>query len=646
MQSNKYRSSKLVLFSTILSFICPIAAYLLKISAIGFLISLCLFLFHLILLLANQKWDIETKLMDRWILKSDHLPVRFVVVNSILSTGLSFLSWIFLFDSTSLVRNAIIQASPILGWILAISIYLLLRLNKALNAGGEKQDGLLMGSVLFSIAGHVFLFWLSAQIFAYTIDDAYITFRYSKNFAAGFGPTYNPGLPPVEGYTTFLWMLLMTVPHFVGINVATFSKLFGLLLTCGTLALISVITFRLTDQFPIKARLFFGSFAGFLLAMLPITAIHAIAGMETSLFIFLIGLFMFLVIVGLQDNTRLFFLSPIVGLAIGMTRPEGNIISLLLLGLSWFFTRRENRKRFSWFIFGLYFFPGAVYFLWRYMYYDLFLPLPFYMKVLHGSGLFGGANEVGTYLLYLLPGVSVLLMVAILRVGKFHMFILTPVIFLLIFYLFPVHAMGFSWRFIYPATPFIFILIASGGITIFEFLRGVIKPKILWEPVLVAGFFLIGIGNLNGLSSMIKNLNHYGAGISNYKTFGTLLSEYNNQHEFTIAIGDAGTVPYYSDWQVIDLFGLNSLEIAFRSESVPTLLFEQQNTDLILLSVGPNPNRISEEHAGSQRLYTEATNRDMALIGTFSFGRVNNIWVIGYPGSELGIYLQENMKFK
>jgi arabinofuranosyltransferase len=42
------------------------------------------------------------------------------------------------------------------------------------------------------------------------IDDAYITFSYSKNLATGHGPVYGHGLR-VEGYSNFLWMLLVAV---------------------------------------------------------------------------------------------------------------------------------------------------------------------------------------------------------------------------------------------------------------------------------------------------------------------------------------------------------------------------------------------------------------------------------------------------
>ena len=43
------------------------------------------------------------------------------------------------------------------------------------------------------------------------IDDAYITFRYSRNLAEGLGPVWNAG-DPVEGYTNFLWMLFGEEP--------------------------------------------------------------------------------------------------------------------------------------------------------------------------------------------------------------------------------------------------------------------------------------------------------------------------------------------------------------------------------------------------------------------------------------------------
>ena len=633
------------LFSTFISAVALVVAIILKLASISVLGATFLFLAHVPILWITQKGTRPGRRILAWIARPAFSQVAFLFCISIFSSGLGFLSWIFLFEPGSQVRDMLIQLAPVIGWGVVVAGYLLAALGAVLNEENGKRDGLLVGAVLFSVIGQLFFFWLASQIFSFTIDDAYITFRYSKNLAAGFGPTYNPGLPPVEGYTTFLWMLLMTLPHFAGVNVATFAKIAGVLLTCGTFALLFLLTFTLTRSFTLKARLFFASFAAFLLAMLPITSIHAIAGMETALFMFLIGMMVYMVTVGLLDGSRALLWSPLVGLAIGLTRPEGNAIVLLLLAVGWFFSAPALRKRLTWSTLGSYILPGAIYFLWRFWYYGLLFPLPFYMKVLHGGGL-GGLNEVGTYLLYLLPSLSVLLLAAILRLRREYFVVLVPVIFLLVFYLFPVHAMGFNWRFIYPATPFICVLVAIGAMTIFALLRAQIQSNKPWEPLLLAGLFLVSLGNLNGLDGLIQNENFYAAGISSYKAFGTLLSQYNDRHELTLAIGDAGTVPYYSDWQVIDLFGLNSKEVAF--ESVPTekLVFEEQPADLILLSVGSNPNHISDEHAGAQNLYDAALSHGMAHLATLPFGRVNNIWVVGYPNTELAKYLQENMQFR
>ena len=43
------------------------------------------------------------------------------------------------------------------------------------------------------------------------IDDAFITFSFSKNLALGHGPMYSHGVR-VEGYSTFLWMVLVALP--------------------------------------------------------------------------------------------------------------------------------------------------------------------------------------------------------------------------------------------------------------------------------------------------------------------------------------------------------------------------------------------------------------------------------------------------
>ncbi|MCB9759638.1 MAG: hypothetical protein H6739_07330 [Alphaproteobacteria bacterium] len=67
-------------------------------------------------------------------------------------------------------------------------------------------------------------------------DDAFITFRYARNFAAGRGMVFNPG-EAVEGLTNLGWAL--TLAPFTGGDVLAWAQGLGLLATLGTLLLLA-----------------------------------------------------------------------------------------------------------------------------------------------------------------------------------------------------------------------------------------------------------------------------------------------------------------------------------------------------------------------------------------------------------------------
>lgn len=62
---------------------------------------------------------------------------------------------------------------------------------------------------------------------AWTVDDAYITFRYAERWAAGLGPTFNDG-EWVEGYTSPLWLAVLTVAHLGGADTEWVARALGL----------------------------------------------------------------------------------------------------------------------------------------------------------------------------------------------------------------------------------------------------------------------------------------------------------------------------------------------------------------------------------------------------------------------------------
>jgi hypothetical protein len=53
--------------------------------------------------------------------------------------------------------------------------------------------------------------------YGFVTDDAYISFVYARNLAEHGELAFNPGLPPVEGYTNFLWTVLLALVHRVGL---------------------------------------------------------------------------------------------------------------------------------------------------------------------------------------------------------------------------------------------------------------------------------------------------------------------------------------------------------------------------------------------------------------------------------------------
>jgi len=58
-------------------------------------------------------------------------------------------------------------------------------------------------------------------------DDAFISFRYAQNLSEGLGFTWNPG-EWVEGYSNFLWTLLLVPAFWLGADPVSYSQAVGL----------------------------------------------------------------------------------------------------------------------------------------------------------------------------------------------------------------------------------------------------------------------------------------------------------------------------------------------------------------------------------------------------------------------------------
>ena len=119
------------------------------------------------------------------------------------------------------------------------------------------------------------LVWRSA----FLIDDAYISFRYARNWADLGVPTYHPlDQPPVEGYSNFLWVLLLRLAYGVGLPLEPTSQVLGILFGAATLLLLQRFLTGALELPSLPSAL-----ATLSLAAFPPFAVWCTGGLETSL---------------------------------------------------------------------------------------------------------------------------------------------------------------------------------------------------------------------------------------------------------------------------------------------------------------------------------------------------------------------------
>lgn len=223
-----------------------------------------------------------------------------------------------------------------------------------------------------------------ALYFNFVNDDAYISFRYARNLAEHGQLVFNLG-ERVEGFTNFLWTVLLALGLKVGVAPELSSRVMGTVCGALGLAVVNRISLRLDGERPAP-----GHFVAPLgLAATSAYACWCMGGLETQLFtlLFLLGADRFLYEIG--DPTRGARSAMWFALA-GMTRPEG----LLLFGLAGAFRlarmlgveRRVVPRAQEWRWVALFVAVFGPYFAWRWWYFGWPFPNTFYVKSSGGAG--------------------------------------------------------------------------------------------------------------------------------------------------------------------------------------------------------------------------------------------------------------------
>ena len=412
-----------------------------------------------------------------------------------------------------------------------------------------------------------------AHLFDFVTDDAYISFRYARNLALHGQLVFNLG-ERVEGYTNFLWTVLLALGIKLGVGPVALSRFLGVAFGIATLALVVRMSLRLTGERRSRWHLV----APLLLASMGAYACWCSGGLETQLFTFLVTLG-FSLVLGEVTLGRGYASAAAFAFA-AMTRPEGALffalVALFRIITNW---RRERRVlpqgfELAWvaIFVGLF----APYFLWRWRYYGWPFPNTFYVK----SSSSGGAWRLGVFYLGRFCedyGVHFLLLVVLFgraaREDERRQDLrLLAAIVSLAFAAYVVKVGGDFmglYRFILPVVPLGAVVVAESARRLYAQIRLRVGARVAAAALgVVAAGFLVGsvhtsrqamtfVGADNGID-MPAYLKTYA---EERIPVGQWLRQYRQDADL-MTVGGAGVIPYYSEIPAYDVFGLVDARIA------------------------------------------------------------------------------------
>jgi hypothetical protein len=394
-----------------------------------------------------------------------------------------------------------------------------------------------------------------ARFYDYVVDDAYISFRYAQNLVAGEGLVFNPG-ERVEGYTNFLWVMLIALGTKLGIDPVGLAKTLGFGFAVLTMLLVYSYYGRIYQR-----RSFERLLPAALIASSPPFAVWALGSLETTMFAFLVtGALLTHIDSGERGRVPLAS-SVLIGLA-ALTRPEGMVFAAILF-TDLLIKPGLRRRAALWLIpIALIYVP---YFAWRYTYYGWLFPNTFYAKTGGGWNQFlRGLAYVRDFLFW--PGGVVTLLAIVPAVLRRSRKTVLPLLTCLIWscYVMVIGGDGLAmYRFLVPVLPIayllssdgLFLLIERGG-TRLAVLRG--RPARLALAVLcLLMVFSRSLGSSERDFVIEDRIRVQG----NWVPIGKWLGDYARPGE-TLAIAVAGAIPYYSGLYTIDILGITDSHIA------------------------------------------------------------------------------------
>jgi hypothetical protein len=445
-------------------------------------------------------------------------------------------------------------------------------------------------------------------------DDSYISLRFARNFAVGDGLVFNVG-ERVEGYTCFLWVLLIGLARkaIPAIDLVRLAKILGI--GFGALALLVTYHFsgrlsvwrseahaspstgrtartRATTQAtpspmpPSDPAAFTSASLAFLLVLVATDfpfVYWSFSGMETSFYVAIMvgsayGFAGYLA--GGPRRLKSLFTSSLLLAMAALTRPETYLVPAVNVVFILVFEKQARRRALA-IMLGPFLAIFLPYFAWRYSYYGYLFPNTYYAKVRGGSlalSLFGlkylarGAiphailvalvlgkiarlrhrlGRIDSYLIALLA----LWVMTIVYTGADHFSELRYFVYLLpLMYLF--------------AFDEIAALARRAGDGFSRLLRTKSRPAIgraLIGIIAVAGFLAVFYYNSLGVTATVLCGKHLG---DKWGLLGRWMEEHSRRGD-VIATPVVGAIGYYCDRTIVDMVGIVDPVIAHSARGKP-----------------------------------------------------------------------------
>ena len=419
-------------------------------------------------------------------------------------------------------------------------------------------------------------------------EDNLMLFRYAQNLAQGHGIVWNVGGTPVDGGTDFLLLVLLAGLNKVGIPLIVASRSVNLISQILTVDIVYIAVRSLLKS----ARSLALTSAAFVIAGPGVWYIAACFG--TPFFALLVALTWYFAL-KIRDEahpnvTALGF--SLTALVMGLTRPEGVFLSLFMVGSILYWRGFKGSKEILLRFFLVFITLGGAYFLWHWRYFGYPLPNPYYRK--GGGHLYWGSllQSVKNVALLTWP-VCMVFMLGFrkAKTARVALFSLIPILGFTTIWILLSNEMNVWRRFQYP----VLLLVLMVWPALLEGISGDLKlPKFedLHWPVRAG---LLGTLCLFLLSVLAYNEHEYG------KEFGSESQRHDGRHDlalelrqfkgnnYTMAVSEAGHLPFDSGWRSIDAVGLNDAWVAHHNGQIAESYLAESKPELIMFHAPFSP---------------------------------------------------------